>query len=417
MSTVYLRLLLVVAVSFITLLVVVAVQAKPLWSPETTLYASDGKRLDAFGTAVAIEQDTLVVASRIAPMYVFERSGSTWVERAKLVPDDPQEDIGFIRSVAISGDTIAVAAPKAETNINKTGAVYIFTRQGASWKQQAKLFPPKAGLHFGYGVALDQNTLVVGQSRQAHVFERNSATATWSYAANLVIPDSPEPRTAGSPTYLGAAVAVSGNTILVGGSKAESGGAVGVFFERQAQTGTWAYTQELLFPVPPKTVGGTGSVALERHTLLLGVPLSAPIFTGSAYIAKRPAASTEWQQTAKLAPRYVHRPGGLFGLIADYGFGARVALKGDYAAVAAAARQDNVVVRNSEGEVFLFYRQPRSEYWSQLAKLVPQADRTKFLPTVSLSDRYVVVGDPSALNAQGERTGAVHLFALPTAAP
>jgi len=39
----------------------------------------------------------------------------------------------------------------------------------------------------------------------------------------------------------------------------------------------------------------------------------------------------------------------------------------------------------------------------------------EFLPTVSLSDRYVVVGDPKALNAQGELTGAVHIFALPTA--
>ncbi|MBD2072349.1 hypothetical protein H6F86_00170, partial [Phormidium sp. FACHB-592] len=107
MSTVHLRLLLVVAFSLITLLVVVAVQAKALWSPETTLYASGGEQSDGFGTAVAIEQDTLVIAARLAPAYVFERSGSTWIERAKLMPDDPKEDIKFIRSVAISGDTIA----------------------------------------------------------------------------------------------------------------------------------------------------------------------------------------------------------------------------------------------------------------------------------------------------------------------
>jgi hypothetical protein len=428
MSTVHLRLLIAVAVSFFTLLVVVAAQAKPLWSPETTLYASGGEQSDGFGTAVAIEQDTLVVAARLAPAYVFERSGSTWIERAKLLPQDSQ-DIGFIRSVAISGDTIAVSAPKAETNIdplniNRTGAVYIFTRQGKTWKQQAKLFPPnpKAGFHFGYNIALDQNTLVVGQDNEAHVFERDPATTTWSYTANLVIPKSSERKFTEPAPYLNGAVAVSGNTILVGGTNNEPAGAVGVFFERQSQAGTWAYKGELVFPIPQKILGrsipgGTGSVALDGNTLLLGVVLSAPGFIGSAYIAKRPTASSDWQQTAKLAPRYVQRPGGLLGLMLDYGFGRRVAIKGDYAVVAAVGQRANFFAQNSEGEVFLFHRQPHSEYWSQLAKLVPRADRKEFLPTVSLSDRYVVVGDPRAVNAQGERTGAVHLFALPTAAP
>ncbi len=376
MSTVHLRLLIAVAVSVITLLVVVAVQAKPVWYPETTLYASDGQRLDAFGTAVAIEQDTLVVASRIAPTYVFERSGSTWVERAKLMPDDPQEDIGFIRSVAISGDTIAVAAPIAETSIdprytNRAGAVYIFTRQGATWKQEAKLFPPqpKAGFYFGYSVALDHNTLVVGQQREAYVFERDPATATWSYTTNLVIPQNLERGTGGSFTTLGTPVAISGKTILVGGTSSLPKSAVAILFERQSQTSTWTYQQELPFPLPPKAFGGTGGVALRGNTLLVGAPLNGPFFIGSAYIAKRPTASTEWRQTAKLAPRYIHRPGGLLGLLIDYGFGNRVALKGEYAVVAAVGEQSNFMGRNDEGEAFLFRHQPNSEYWSQLAKL------------------------------------------------
>jgi hypothetical protein len=366
----------------------------------------------------------LLVASGVG-IFIFEHADSTWLERATLMPNDLEEaGASFGRSVAISGDTIAVSAPTAETNIdplniNRTGAVYIFTRQGKTWKQQAKLFPPnpKAGFHFGYGVALDQNTLVVGQSFEAHVFERDPATATWSYTANLVTPKRLDTRATVPPTYLGAGVAVSGNTILVGGGKGESDGVVGVLFERQPQTGTWTYKQELLFPVPPKTIGSTGSVALDGNTLLLGSPLSSPVFTGSAYIAKRPTASGDWQQTAKLAPRYVHRPGGLLGLLLDYGFGRRVAIKGDYAVVAAVSQQANFFARNSEGEVFLFHRQPHSEYWSQLAKLVTRADRKEFLPTVSLSDHYIVVGDPSALNAQGERTGAVHLFELPTTTP
>lgn len=421
MSTVHLRLLIAVAVSFITLLVVVAVQAKPLWQPNITLYGSTAKHLNAFGYAVAIDQETLAVASGVG-IFIFEHADSTWIERAKLMPNDLEEaGASFGRSIAINGDTIAVSAPTAETNtdppyINRTGAVYIFTRQGATWKQQAKLFPPnpKAGFHFGYDIALDQNTLVVGQDKEAHVFERDPATTTWSYTANLVIPKSAERKFTDPATYLSAVVAISGNTILVGGNKTQSAGAVGALFERQSETGTWAYERELVFPVPPKIIGGTASVGLDGNTLLLGVRLEASFpFVGSAYLAQRPTASGDWRQTAKLAPRYIQRPGRLFGLLADYGFGAKVAIKGDYAVVTAVGAQNNVLIRNSEGEVFLFHRQPHSEYWSQLAKLVPRADRKEFLPPVSLSSRYVVVGDPSALNAQGERTGAVHLFALP----
>ncbi|UBF27610.1 FG-GAP repeat protein [Kovacikia minuta CCNUW1] len=425
MSTVYLRPLMIAAVSLIAVFAIAAAQAKPVWYPKTTLYASDGKRLDAFGHAVAIEQDTLAVASGVAT-YVFERSGSTWVERAKLVPDDREEaGASFGRSVAISGDTIAVTAPTAETNINpgqvnRTGAVYIFTRQGTTWKQQAKLFPPKpkGGFHFGYNLAIDHNTLVVGQDKEAHVFERDSTTATWFYTANLVVPSRPDHKIAGPATYLSSVVSISGNTILVGGNKTQSAGAVGVIFERQPQTRNWAYKQELVFSVPPKILGGTGSVALDRNTLLLGVPLRASFpFIGSAYIAKRSSASDDWQQTAKLAPRYMRRASGLKGLVSDYGFGDKVALKGDYAVVAAVSGQDNFFTSNSEGEVFLFHHQPHSEKWSQLAKLSRHSTKREFLPTVSISNRYVVVGDRTALNPQGDLTGAVHIFELPTTAP
>jgi hypothetical protein len=69
MSTVYLRVLIAGAVSFITLLVVVAVQAKPIWQPDLTLYGSTAKHLNAFGYAVAIDQETL--AGRLWSRYFY----------------------------------------------------------------------------------------------------------------------------------------------------------------------------------------------------------------------------------------------------------------------------------------------------------------------------------------------------------
>ncbi|MBW4474195.1 MAG: FG-GAP repeat protein [Stenomitos rutilans HA7619-LM2] len=412
MSTVHLRLLLGLAVSLMLVFAIVAVRSKPVWQPNTTLYGSDAKHLNAFGYAVAIDQNTLAVASGVG-ISVFEYSSSTWVEQAKLLPDDMQRVSGnFGRSVAISGDTIAVSAPTAMPDVahvdgvSGTGAIYIFTRQGTTWKQQAKLFPPepKGGFHFGYDVALDQNTVVVGDDRDVYVFERDPITATWSYTTNLVIPPNPERKVTAPATYLVRVATVSGDTILVGGNKSQAAGVVGVLFERQPQTGTWAYDQEVVFPVPQKLlshgiIAGTGSVALDGNTLLLGVVFSSPGFIGSAYVAKRPTANGDWRQTAKIAPRYVHRLGGMLSWLFDYGFGRRVAIKGDYAVVAAIGQQSNFFVRSSEGEAFLFRRQPNSEYWSQLAKLVPRSDRKEFLPTISLSNRHLIIGDPKARNA------------------
>jgi len=64
---------------------------------------------------------------------------------AVLAPNDvpPNFGTGFGRSVAISGNYIAVGAPDDSwMNGNAVGAVYVFRRVGANWVQQAKLTPP-----------------------------------------------------------------------------------------------------------------------------------------------------------------------------------------------------------------------------------------------------------------------------------
>ena len=53
-----------------------------------------------FGTAVAIEQDTLVIGATVESnnqgrLYVFVRSGSTWVLQQKLQASDPTNGVRF----------------------------------------------------------------------------------------------------------------------------------------------------------------------------------------------------------------------------------------------------------------------------------------------------------------------------------
>jgi predicted amidohydrolase YtcJ len=122
-------------------------------------------------------------------VYVFARTGTTWTQQAYIkasntgeagTADSFGEGDQFGWSLALSGDgsTIAVGAITEDSNsvgINGdqrnnsaqgAGAVYLFTRAGATWSQQAYVKPSNidAGDFFGYAVSLnaDGTTLAVG---------------------------------------------------------------------------------------------------------------------------------------------------------------------------------------------------------------------------------------------------------------
>ncbi|HYF64512.1 MAG TPA: FG-GAP repeat protein, partial [Herpetosiphonaceae bacterium] len=149
---------------------------------------------DGLGYAVAVSGDTLVVSApkedsgttgvntipnEAAPQagaaYVFVRSGATWVQQAYLKAANAEKGDSFGFSVAIDGDTIVVGATQedsATTGVNTTpneaangsGAAYVFVRSGTTWTQQAYLKASNAGPDdsFGVAVAVSGDTIVVG---------------------------------------------------------------------------------------------------------------------------------------------------------------------------------------------------------------------------------------------------------------
>merc|ERR1719152_960403 len=98
----------------------------------------------------------------------------------------------FGRSVAIDGNTIVVGADGDDDAGSKTGVAYVFrtSDSGASYDQVAKLTASDAAAsdQFGYSVAIDGGTVVVGarydddggaSSGSAYVFEDESGW--WDY--------------------------------------------------------------------------------------------------------------------------------------------------------------------------------------------------------------------------------------------
>jgi len=365
------------------------------WVQQAYVKASNAGQSDLFGMNVALSADgnTMAVSapwegsaatgingnqnddslSQAGAVYVFTRTGDSWSQQAyvkasntgrranqgELVGEGDQ----FGSSLALSGDgnTMAVGAfteDSAATGINgdqandsaqSAGAVYVFSRTGNSWTQQAyvKGSNTEAGDLFGYDVSLseDGKTLVaagydedgpgrgvnvdqgngVGGSGAIYVFSREGTG--WKQDAYLK-----GSRSEGNDA-LGFSVAISGdgNTIvagagdescLVGGINPQgcdkdkpedaSGGTAGAAYVWVRSGDTWSEQAFIKASNPDlqDTFAANLAVSRDGNTLLVGAAMedsrgralngeqqdNSATESGAAYLYTR--AGTTWSQQA-----------------------------------------------------------------------------------------------------------------------
>jgi hypothetical protein len=229
------------------------------WAEQAYIKASNPGSDDQFGYGVGLSADgnTLVVSApyedsgatgvngnqednsveNSGAVYVFSRTGSTWSQQAYIKASntgekDEGDQFGYSVSVSDDGNTLAVGAigeDSASTGINGnqndnsaagSGAVYVFTRSGNAWSQQAYVKSSTAARNalFGYSVSLSANadTMAVGAFDEdrgkgaLYVFTRSSGT--WSQQARV------QAATLDPQDSMGCWVAISddGNTIAAG---------------------------------------------------------------------------------------------------------------------------------------------------------------------------------------------------------
>ncbi len=229
--------------------------------------------------------------------YVFVQSApGTWTQQARLVASDGAGHDVFGVRVAISGATIVVGANgKAVGTKADQGAAYVFARSGTSWVQQAKLFASDGGAsdYFGASVAISGTNVLVGAYNHsiganpyqgaAYVFAR-SALGTWSQQAKLVASD------ASSRDFFGSSVAISGTTALVGAEQVTVGinvsqGATYVF--SQDATGAWTQQARFVGAAGGQLDNFGGSIALDGTTAVVGaakVSFGPTTYQGAAYV-------------------------------------------------------------------------------------------------------------------------------------
>jgi len=149
--------------------VAVFVRSGSVWSHQAELQPSGLQDNDCFGCAVSLFENTALVGAYGAnsyegEAYVFVRSGSAWIQQARLLASDGHDDDLFGVSVSLSGDRALVGADRYSGIYVLAGAVYEFTRVDDAWTEQALITKDDTawGDFFGCSVSLEGNTAVVG---------------------------------------------------------------------------------------------------------------------------------------------------------------------------------------------------------------------------------------------------------------
>lgn len=392
-----------------------------VWLEHVKVTASDAEADDEFG-AVVIQGDTLVVgahfedsvASNAGAVYIYDRNqggAEQWGEVKKITADDLTADDEFGFSVALDGDTLVVGA--RHDVASESGAAYVFERNvgGANnWGQTKKLVgsDTAAGDQFGEGVAISGDVIVVGARRNAtqsvgaaYVFERDlNGLGQWGERTKINADD------AEIRDEFGSAVAIDGDTVIIA-AVAEDGatsneGAAYIFQRDEPTANSWGQVKKLVSEFSQNSGFFGGSVAIHGDVAVVGAA-NEDTEAGAAYIFERNAGGMDnWGRVKRVI--------GTDTGASDF-FGSAAAVRGDIVAIGARHQSSAGV---EAGAAYLFSRNEGGiNNWGQLDKLVANDGSVgaRFGTHATMSDDTLIVSANSD-DVIADNAGATYVFLL-----
>lgn len=317
---------------------------------------------------------------------------------AKLLASDGEPGDVFGYSVSVSGDTGVIGAFNSEDFGSNTGSAYVFRRDGSgNWTEQAKLLPTNGlnGSQFGRAVAISGNTVVIGSYNDgsvvanggsAYVFTEDGS-GNWFQQAKLV------PNDLDQGDSFGWSVAVFQDTLVVG-SMGDGGSGSAYVFTRDG-SGSWGQQAKLVASDAAFDDFFGWSVSVDANTALVGSVSDDDngSSSGSTYAFTRDS-SGNWSQQAKLLPSDG-------SALENFGFS--VSISGNTGLIG--ARNDS-----PGGSAYIFSRDS-SGTWTEQAKLLPSdiASSDFFGNSVSLSGDTAAVGSWGD-DDSGNSSGSAYVF-------
>lgn len=288
-----------------------------VWSEEQKLTASDGAVGDSFGRYTALFGSTLMVGAPgddidghadQGSVYVFKRLGGAWIETQKLTASDGAAGDQFGLNLAMDEATLVVATRFDDVGANvDQGSAYVFANEGGVWAEQQHLIASDgaAGDQFGFSVGIGGGTIVLGATLDdigsnvnqgsAYVFSREGGA--WTEQQKLTASDGAANDQFGTITG-----SVSGSMILVGALQDDVGANVNqgstYIFTRRGRT--WNEDQHLTASDgAANDQFGLGNFV--GSMVVIGArfdDVDANVDQGSAYVFTRTAAG--WAEQQKL---------------------------------------------------------------------------------------------------------------------
>ncbi len=213
----------------------------PGWVRRQKLLSPENRAADQFGFSVALQGPRLVVTAPFADnppnrrnfgiAFVFHRNGEVWTypgnRDGRLTAGDfAENDAQFGSSVAIDGDVIVGARGEDGDvrGIMNRGAAYLFRPNGSGWMTPLRLTPIDSewgdGDQMGWSVAIAGNTVAAGAP--FHRVDTQEPGAGFVFISGA-FSKSVTGMDASADSQFGAAVAVSGDMVLVGGYRDDQG--------------------------------------------------------------------------------------------------------------------------------------------------------------------------------------------------
>lgn len=388
-----------------------------------TVRLNGAKAGDRFGSSVAADGSALVVGAAKADTaagvdagsaQVFRKSEDQWLPESILNHTGAVAGDGFGQSVAIEGNRILVGAPQAS---NTFGNASVYEKSGSTWIQKSVLAPyysTPSGMS-GWSVALSGDIALAGAYNSdsfphwyagiVHEYKRNGGS--WEFSSVISSGDGR------SNQMFGTTVDIDGNRVAIGMEKdvspyGEDSGSVYLFTNVEGQ---WEL-EDILVDTDPNVVEQFGhSVDLQGDRLIVGTPDDVKMSTESWDISLYRYGSvtcfrrdpTGWTKEAKLRPAVPVR---------DDKFGNSISLDGDSLLVGAPMSSGpQIPPQTYSGAGYIFSRV--SGTWAQQAMLT----RSEFPMSLRLGGSVALKNGRAMLTAGGHsnaegRFGCVYEFTI-----
>ena len=236
----------------------------------------------------------VVDVAECGSVFLYERADEAWCLKQTLFSDAPMADDRFGSAVAMDGDTMVVGAPRVDIDDDELGgAAEVFTRSGDTWTHDVTFRGGSLGnsAQFGSSVALDGDNMAITApyafNDKGSVRTYRNVDGAWTFLHEV---DSPA---ASDTARFGSAVAISDDWMLIGAPNADTED--GRVYMYRFTGSEWKLAQTFT-PLGGENDGRFGtSVAIDDVYAIVGAPRSPGLGvtdTGAAFMWKR--VSTTW---------------------------------------------------------------------------------------------------------------------------